>query len=301
MITPATTDDAAGIAALGSLVSPHQLNSIRGVAHRMRVLPDSARRAQWKVERHDVIVGYAVAALDVLSADPGRAFCSVRVHPDHRGRGIGTALWEVVEPHLDRIGAEATTTFTLDHAPSVTFAEQRGFEKTSSDALSAIDPRALPSPPDPPAGIRLHPAANWLDDPTPIYELDLAGGLDEPGDVDFSGMTFELWLDDIWSDPDYDYDLGTVAVADGKVVSMSMPLVDPDAGRAVSGFAATLRAYRGRGLAGLCKHHTLAKAATAGISHAIAFNDDTNAPMLAINRRLGYRPFATAFRWRRDA
>jgi len=301
VISPATIDDAPAIAALGTAVSPHQLNSVRGVEHRMRKVPATARRAQWKVERDGALVAYAEAALDWLSTEPGRSFCGVRVHPEHRGRGIGSALWDAVDGHLVEIGARATTAFTLDHAPAVSFAEHRGFRKTSSDALSATDPTSLPPAPEPPAGVKLRPAADWLDDPRPIYELDLAGGLDEPGDTDFSGMTFELWQDDIWTDPDYDYDICTVAVVDAKPVSMSMLVVDADAGRAVSGFAATFREYRGRGLAGLCKHHTLAKAARRGITRAITYNDETNAPMLAINQRLGYQPFATAYRWRRQS
>ena len=199
-----------------------------------------------------------------------------------------------------RSGRERPPRSTRDDALSVAFAERRGFRKTSSDALSATDPTRLPPAPEPPNGVALRPPADWLDDPRPIYELDLAGVIDEPGDNDFSGMTFELWRDDFWSYPDYDYDISTVAVVDGRPVSMSMLLVDADAGRAVSGFAATYREYRGRGLAGLCKHHTLAKAADAGITHAVTGNDETNAPMLAINRRLGYRPFATAYSWRRE-
>ena len=301
MISPATLDDARAIAALSSAVSPHQLNSVRGTEHRLRAVPADARREQWKLVRGEAVVGYAFASLDWLATEPGRSYCGVRVHPEHRGNGLGSALWDVVEDHLAEIGARATLAFTLDDALSVAFAERRGFRKTSSDALSATDPRSLPPAPEPPDGVELRPAADWNDDPRPIYELDLAGGLDEPGDNDFSGMTFELWHDDIWSDPDYDYDICTVAVVDGKPVSMSMLLVDADADRAVSGFAATYREYRGRGLAGLCKHHTLAKAAARGISHAVTDNDETNAPMLAINRRLGYRPFATAHKWRRQS
>ncbi len=300
MISPATIDDAPGVAALGTVVSPHQLNSVRGVEHRMRTVPADARRAEWKVERGGALVGYAVASLDWLSTEPGRSECYVQVHPEHRGQGLGSALWDVVQVHLAAIGARATTSSTRDDAPSVAFAERRGFRKTSSDSLSATDPTRLQSAPEPPDGVALRPLADWLDDPRPIYELDLAGVIDEPGDNDFSGMTFELWRDDFWSYPDWDYDISTVAVVDGRPVSMSMLLVDADAGRAVSGFAATYREYRGRGLAGLCKHHTLAKAADAGITHAVTGNDETNAPMLAINRRLGYRPFATAYRWRRE-
>lgn len=299
MISPATLADAPAIAALGAVVSPHRLNSIRGVQHRQRTVPADARRQQWKVERDGTLVAYAVAGLDWLATEPGRSFCGLEVHPERRGQGLGSALWDVVAGHLAEIGARKTTAFTLDDAPSVTFAEHRGFRKTSTDTLSATDPTTLPPPPEPPDGVLLRPAAAWVGDPRPIYELDVAGGADEPGDNDLSGMTFELWLDDTWSDPDLDTDLSTVAVVDGKPVSFSMLMVDPGTGRAVSGFATTLPEYRGRGLAGLCKRRTLAKAAEHGITHAMTYNDETNAPMLAINRRLGYRPFTTAHRWRR--
>ena len=278
MISPATIDDAPAIAALSSVVSPHQLNSVRGVEHVLRTVPADARREQWKVERGGALVAYAFASLDWLATEPGRSECNIRVHPEHRGHGLGSALWHVVHAHLAEIGARATTSFTRDDALSVAFAEHRGFRKTSSDALSATDPTRLPPAPEPPNGVVLRPPADWLGDPRPIYELDMAGVIDEPGDNDFAAMTFELWLDDFWSYPDYDYDISTVAVVDGRPVSMSMLMVDADAGRAVSGFAATYREYRGRGLAGLCKHHTLAKAADAGITHAVTGNDETNAP-----------------------
>ena len=298
----ATIDDAPAIAALGSVVSPHQLNSVRGVEHRMRTAPADARRAEWKVERGGALVAYAVASLDWLATEPGRSECYVRVHPEHRGQGLGSALWDVVDAHLVEIGARVTTSSTRDDAPSVAFAERRGFRKTSSDALSATDPTKLPPAPEPPNGVVLRPPADWLGDPRPIYELDMAG-------VHRRARGQRLRGDDLralaWTTsgayPDYDYDVSTVAVVDGRPVSMSMLIVDADAGRAVSGFAATYREYRGRGLAGLCKHHTLAKAADAGITHAVTGNDETNAPMLAINRRLGYRPFATSHRWRRES
>lgn len=300
MISPATLEDAAAIAALGAVVSPHRLNSVRGVEHGFRSIPREARRADWKIELEGELVAYAFASLDWLATDPGRSSCGIRVHPERRGQGLGSALWDAVDGHLAAIGARKTTAFTLDDPPSIAFAERRGFRKTSTDSLSATDPRTLPPPPEPPNGVQLRPAAAWFGDPKPIYELDVAGGVDEPGDNDLSGMTFELWLDDMWNDPDLDTDLSTVAVVDGQPVSFSMLMIDPGAGRAASGFATTLPDYRGRGLAGLCKHHTLAKAAEQGITHAITANDETNAPMLAINRRLGYRPFTTAHRWRRE-
>ena len=56
-------------------------------------------------------------------------------------------------------------------------------------------------------------------------------------------------------------------------------------------------AHRGRGLGLLMKHHSLAAAAELGITRVVTQNDDTNAPMLAINRHLGYEPFSVGYAW----
>ena len=41
-------------------------------------------------------------------------------------------------------------------------------------------------------------------------------------------------------------------------------------------------------------------AAEAGIERVITNNDETNAPMLAINHQLGYRPFTSGAAWIRE-
>ena len=52
----------------------------------------------------------------------------------------------------------------------------------------------------------------------------------------------------------------------------------------------TLRAYRGRGLARLAKLAGIRWCAENGVHTLLTANDSQNAPMLAINERLGYRP-----------
>ena len=58
-----------------------------------------------------------------------------------------------------------------------------------------------------------------------------------------------------------------------------------------------IRAFRGQGLGLLMKRHSLARAAAAGITKVITQNDETNAPMLAINAKLGYEPLAVGHAW----
>ena len=45
------------------------------------------------------------------------------------------------------------------------------------------------------------------------------------------------------------------------------------------------------------KQHSLARAAASGITKVITQNDDTNAPMLAINAKLGYEPLSSGHAW----
>jgi GNAT superfamily N-acetyltransferase len=75
--------------------------------------------------------------------------------------------------------------------------------------------------------------------------------------------------------------------------------VDRPSGRAHNNLTGTLRAYRSRGLATVLKSHSLHRAAALGVTIAVTDNDETNAPMLAVNAKLGYRPFARRLVWER--
>jgi RimJ/RimL family protein N-acetyltransferase len=87
-----------------------------------------------------------------------------------------------------------------------------------------------------------------------------------------------------------------VAIADGKVVAGTAVLADGD--RSASGFTGVRPGYRGRGLAKLVKSASLRRVAEAGITSSLTSNDGANAPMLAVNEWLGYRPVATQIQWR---
>ena len=61
----------------------------------------------------------------------------------------------------------------------------------------------------------------------------------------------------------------------------------------------TLRDYRGHGLAQLAKRATLVNAAQRGVELVTTENDETNAPMLRINEKLGYQPVGNTLGWSR--
>ena len=137
-----------------------------------------------------------------------------------------------------------------------------------------------------------------IDDPEPIYELDLEVSPDIPNE-EFDHISFEKWMRDVLAlaAPRRRREPGRVRRRRARgghddprrPAERSCP--EQPRGRPA--------AYRGRGLALLLKSHSLSRAAELGATIAVTDNDETNAPMLAVNTRLGYRPFARRLEWER--
>ena len=289
MIRAATLDDAPAVTRLSQTVYPDEFGTARGMRHWWQAVPDRARRSMWAAEQDDEIVGYAAASLSFDSSERGSCTANVYVHPERRGRGIGSALWERVEQHLHAIEGTHVNSFGLDEAASRRFMHARGFEVAFRQRASRLELQELPAPAPPPADVRLLTFAD-VDDPKPIYELEVEGLRDVPTDQPIDDVRWDDWLEQWWRHPDLDREASLLALVGGVPASFTMLLSDAESGRAVSGMTATARQFRGRGLALLVKHHGLARAAERGISVALTENDETNAPMLAVNTRLGYRP-----------
>ncbi|MGK5641633.1 GNAT family N-acetyltransferase, partial [Streptomyces sp. URMC 126] len=150
-----------------------------------------------------------------------------------------------------------------------------------------------------PRNVTLHPLTDFADDPRPLHALDTAVAADEPGDVPVVVPPYEEWLTAEWLRPGIDHALSTAAVVDGVPVAYTLVLADGH-GRMMSAMTGTARAHRGRGLARLVKTHTLHRARAAGCTEAFTGNDAGNAPMLAVNERLGYTWAAAEWRYVRE-
>ena len=103
-------------------------------------------------------------------------------------------------------------------------------------------------------------------------------------------IVYEEWLDFVWDNPLFTREGSFGAVVDGRVAAVTLLLVNTDIGRGVNMFTGTAREHRGQGLALAVKLASTNWAADHGITQLVTTNDETNAPMLALNRRLGYRP-----------
>jgi GNAT superfamily N-acetyltransferase len=308
MIRERTPDDDAAIAQIIREVAPGWVTTERGVRHRRLTTLERARRRDWLVEADGEVVGWSSGAVKTDGDRDDVAWANVFVRPAWQGRGIGSELWRPLEAHLDGLRAGRVLTDGPDAPGTRAFLERRGFRHTLTTRLSSLDPQAVAgavlaavSAERAREGFTLAPFAAFEDTPELIHAVDAEASLDEPADEPITNWPLDEWLQSNWLQPDLSHEGSFVVVHDGRPVALAEVRVDLEGGRAANGFTGTLRAHRGRGLARLAKLASIGWLRDRGVTTLVTQNDETNAAMLAVNRRLGYRPGASWLAYVRDA
>ena len=297
MIREGTLDDIPRAAAMRQRAWPESIVTEEGMRHHLAAVPVRAAHAMFAFEEGGAILGWATSSRSWWQPGPDAGILSISVDPSRRGEGIGSALAEAADAHLATLAVRKTRGRSLDEPSARSLARRRGFVQVAAMTVSGVDPRTV-EPRPLPAGVELVPFAD-LDDPSPVYELDLEVSRDIPNE-EYDGFSLEDWTAEFWKSPQVDPDASLVALVAGELVGMTMIRVDRPSGRAQNNLCGVRRRHRGRGLALLLKSHSLRRTAELGATIALTDNDESTAPMLAVNSRLGYRPYARRLEWERS-
>ena len=244
------------------------------------------------------IAGYLEVKREYGTWDPGRMILWLIVAPDARNQGIGTRLYEEGLRFVREMSAnKLDTSVRDDDATSLAFAERRGFQIDLHVYGSRLDVPTFDEAPFAGAieaaeatGIRFFSMADLGNTPEAqrrLYELNKYIDGEVPGErlfpslEEFSAMVFG----GEWYVPD-----GQIIAADGeRWVGMSAVGYFPDKDRMRVMVTGVDNEYRGRGIGLALKllAHRVAK--KYGVKSLVTGNAAHNAPMLAINEKLGYK------------
>ncbi|MEU9184481.1 GNAT family N-acetyltransferase [Streptomyces sp. NPDC048484] len=286
--------DAGGFAHVRHLALPFMLSTPESILHDVAHAHPDAHFRLLVAEEDGELIGTAQTGIVYDSPQAGQGYLNVYVHPERRGRGAGSLLVRTAEERLAEVPATKLFAWVLDEPATRAFAGQRGYRASRSAHFLRLDLSNSPLPPrrEPPADVELRTAADFADDPRPLFELDAETLMDEPSDIAHEFTDFEAWLKETWHHPLLSHELTSVAVVDGRPAAFSAARTDGGTryGTVMTG---TARAHRGRGLAKLAKSDSLHSARAAGFTEAFTGNDSGNEPMLAINKWFGYEICAT--------
>jgi GNAT superfamily N-acetyltransferase len=275
--------DAAALVELARETEPFTPMTVASWLHRETSVPEAAELLALVAEVEGEVVGESYAMREWWhSGDAVQVFVAVREHA--RRRGVGTALYDAAMVHAERLAPSRYASKLVETPAGMAFAHARGFAEVRAERYSAVDPREIREQP----AAKLRPASEV--DARVLHHIDETSMLSMPSLEPYEPTPFEQWKSFVLERPLLQAEGSFVTYADGEPAAMSLLTADLETGRGVNMYTGTLPEFRGRGLALAAKLGVLNWAAEHGITVIYTTNDETNAPMLAINDRLGYRP-----------
>ncbi|MEO8611900.1 MAG: GNAT family N-acetyltransferase [Chloroflexota bacterium] len=267
----------------------------------------SLRRRMVAVEGEQ-IVGYSLVSHNIWDKN-GLYIAWVVVDPARRGQGIGARLWQEAQDFAQAHGAQLLSAEVLDNDPvSLGFAEKRGYVTEHHMFESVIDLKTFDPTPFEGVleavkadGIRffsLADAGDTREARHKLWEVNYTTALEDPsstGSFPDAEALNHIFNTNSWFRPD-----GQILAADGEnYVGLSAVGYYKDSNSAYNLMTGVMQAYRGRKIALALKLLSIRAAQNWGVDTIRTNNDSQNAPMLAINRKLGYVPQPGIFRMTR--
>ena len=223
----------------------------------------------------------------------GANYTAIRVLPDLRGRGLGSALLAAIAQHARARGVgELWGRIRADDEASLAFAEHRGFREVGREREVLLDLKKVPpAAPDTPAGITLVTVAERPDLIRAVFAVDTEVSLDVPTHGTNEPMTYEDWSRENLEGPGAFPEGCVIALEEDEVVGYTaLRRYGADSPQAENRLTAVRRPWRRRGIASALKQAQIEAARAAGIETIATSNDELNVGMRGVNERLGYEP-----------
>ena len=289
-------DDLAAIATIVNAVTPDDPTSIDELRWTDRTYPGGARFLA-EAEPGHAVAAAIVGRIHIFPPDFDGLWATIKVLPDARRQGTGSRLLAAVSEHARSCAKTALHIPASEAAPqSIAFLIHRGFAEYDRVMAVRLDLGGLAEPPiEPPRGIALTTLADRPDLVAGVHAVAVEAFADIPVSDEpiAAGDLAEFRARDVdrANIPPDAFFVGIEATTGAVVGYASLFL--PGMPGAVVGWhdmTAVARRWRGRGLAGALKRATIGWAIRNGVAALETGNDADNAPMRAVNARLGYRP-----------
>lgn len=289
------------IAELRNLVDPEPVTAEQLQEWEQQIPQGQIRHRVVAVDEEGQMVGFNDTGWDPWM-QPGLFDLRVLVHPAWRQQGIGALLYDDALQFSRAHGATKFQGRVRDHADDgLRFARQRGFaidrhvfestldlttfdERRQSGAVEAAGA----------AGIRFFTLADVGNTPEAqrrLYDLNARVSMDVPGSESFqSFMPFEVFQAAVCAASWYRPDGEIIAAAGDAWIGLAAVGYFERTQSMYNMITGVDRAYRGQGLAQALKLLSIRCARSYGARYIRTNNDSQNAPMLAINRKFGYKP-----------
>ncbi|WP_216325860.1 GNAT family N-acetyltransferase [Deinococcus aestuarii] len=232
---------------------------------------------------------------------PCRYTLEIAVHPERKGQGIGTALWNAVEADLTRHGAESVRVLAReDHPVAPGFLTRRGFTGDKRSFASSLDLTAFDDGPSraledrlAARGVRVRSLAELRVADVPdltarLHALMSDVRRDVPRAEPATPLSREVFEEAVLGDPGLLEDAYLVAEHDGRWIGQTTLFRSEASPDLLTGLTGVTREWRGQGVATLLKLHAIRAGRALGGTLIRTDNASDNAPMLAVNDRLGF-------------
>ncbi|WP_245872706.1 GNAT family N-acetyltransferase [Deinococcus planocerae] len=248
----------------------------------------------------DEIVGLAETGVPRMDGHPGWLEVTVRAVPERAGGPLAEALLTHAETAALGQGAHTLVSRVRENWWERPFLEARGYAEHDRMWPSTLDLRTLDfaglaryGEGARAAGVRIRPLSELGDfdeaQQRRLYTLIAALLRDVPSTTPVSVWPFELWQRRAAGRVN-PAGLFIAVAPEGEWVGLSelhLP-IPTRPGTLHNGLTGVLPAWRGRGLASALKLAAARAALERGFTHSRTSNHSVNAPMLAVNARLGF-------------